>query len=399
MITFSGMLEHMRWPVETGAERKHDYIDAVRGWAILLVITSHVGWRFGELPFPVQKLTYSGAHGVQMFFMASAVTLMMSWQRQKETGWTATRHFFIRRYLRIAPMYYIGALFYFIAEPPDSGFDLMQMLRSFLFVNSWHPQWIPTTPGWTVVPGGWSIGVEFTFYALFPILATLLITLPRALLFAVATLVLAVVTNEFGSIWLKEYGEIAVSRFLYFWFPNQAPIFAFGIILYHLLARAPLAVWIGAQSLTYGTLAVIILACVYSAEHPTSPFIFMPSVYINALLFMAFIFVLAKGTPTIFTHPWMRRLGTISFSAYLLHFFFVFRIPGWTGGLIDTKATGFAAIGMCALLWITTMISTVATATLAHILIEQPGINLARRLTSRQTRKDDRVACLGQESS
>ena len=147
--------------------QKKDYIDAVRGWAIALVITSHVGVMFAELPYPIKKLTNFGVYGVQMFFLASAVTLLMSWHRRKEEGAAAVKIFFIRRFLRIAPMYYLGSILYYYIEPPETGFDAVQMLRSFVFINVWHPEWVPTTPGWTVVPGGWSIGVEFTFYFLF----------------------------------------------------------------------------------------------------------------------------------------------------------------------------------------------------------------------------------------
>jgi peptidoglycan/LPS O-acetylase OafA/YrhL len=84
----------------------------------------------------------------------------------------------------------------------------------------------------------------------------------------------------------------------------------------------------------------------------------------------------------LFTHKWIRRIGTLSFSAYVLHFLFVHSIPGWTHGLIDRQATGYAAIGEGAVLWILTVACTVAAAALAHKLIEQPGIALAQRLTS-----------------
>jgi len=152
-------------PHETSAPDagKEAYIDAVRGWAILLVIISHVGGMFPEMPYPAKKLTNFGWHGVQMFFLASAVTLLMSWNRQSRRGLGAVRSFFVRRFLRIAPMYYMGALIYYVAEPPASDFDIAQMLRSFSFVNAWHPDWIPTTSGWMVVPGGWSIGGRIHF--------------------------------------------------------------------------------------------------------------------------------------------------------------------------------------------------------------------------------------------
>ena len=117
--------------------QKLDYIDAVRGWAILLVITHHVGSMFPEMPYPVKKLTNFGWHGVQLFFLASALTLLMSWHRARVHDGVFVGSFFVRRFLRIAPMYYAGAAIYFVAEPPISGFSLSQMLISFAFLNTW----------------------------------------------------------------------------------------------------------------------------------------------------------------------------------------------------------------------------------------------------------------------
>ena len=373
---------------DKGPTNKVAYIDAVRGWAILLVITCHVGDRFSEMPYPVKKLTNFGWHGVQMFFLASAVTLMMSWVRKKEPFLTASKQFFIRRFLRIAPMYYLGALIYAIAEPPDSGFDLAQLLRSLLFVNAWHPDWIPTTRGWMVVPGGWSIGVEFTFYALFPVLATLLTSLNRALLFAVAAVAIAITANSWGSISFLGCGDIPVRNFLYFWFPNQLPIFALGIVLYHVIVGKYEIDLSRNHRVVGASLALIVGVWVLLAERPITgnsfhSFLDLPTVFWASLSFMAFIFILSKGGTTIFAHSWMQKLGELSFSSYVLHFFFVRFIPDWSGGLIDTGANGFRAIGMLVLLWLASLITTVATASVAHRLIEQPGIDLARRLTSR----------------
>jgi peptidoglycan/LPS O-acetylase OafA/YrhL len=369
---------------------KHNYIDAVRGWAILLVMTCHVGGMFSEMPYPVKKLTNFGWHGVQMFFLVSAVTLLMSWHRRPEHDWTSVRSFFVRRFLRIAPMYYAGALIYYLVEPPASGFDPIQALRTFAFVNAWSPEWIPTTPGWMVVPGGWSIGVEFTFYLVFPALAAVITTLPRAMILVVAALILSATGNHMAEGLLTNYNDIAVNNFLYFWFPNQAPVFALGFVLYFLVSGTGMV--IKAKATAYALLALTIAAALLVAEYPAGSnrfggFINVPPILIATLSFMGFIFVMASGPETFFTHRWIRRLGTLSFSAYVLHFLFVHSIPGWTHGLIDLHATGYAAIAAAVALWLLTVSCTMAAATIAQKLIEQPGIALAQRLTS--SRRDE----------
>src|ERR1700761_4455064 len=103
------------------------FIDAVRGYAVSLVILCHTTYLFPELPYPVHRVAVLGWHGVQLFFLASAVTLLMSWHREiRRYGAADVGAFFLRRFFRIAPAYYVAALFYFWLTPPLSGFDATQ---------------------------------------------------------------------------------------------------------------------------------------------------------------------------------------------------------------------------------------------------------------------------------
>ena len=96
--------------------KKLEYIDALRGWAVLLVISSHVSGPLLELPYPARKLANFGWYGVQLFFLASAITLLISWRTDGRAFLPKVPEFFIRRFFRIAPLYYLGAIFYFIID-------------------------------------------------------------------------------------------------------------------------------------------------------------------------------------------------------------------------------------------------------------------------------------------
>ncbi|HYZ22790.1 MAG TPA: hypothetical protein VE690_11595 [Rhodopila sp.] len=121
----------------------------------------------------VHRLAVIGWYGVQLFVLASAVTLMMSWQREAaRAGAVDVGAFFLRRLFRIAPAYYAAGVLYFLLQPPSGAGDPGKVAAALLFLNAWHPVWMGVVPpGWSVVPGGWSIGVEFTSYAAFPVLA------------------------------------------------------------------------------------------------------------------------------------------------------------------------------------------------------------------------------------
>ena len=87
------------------------YVDTMRGWAILMVIACHQALPFRHLFLPIQLLAAYGQTGVFLFFVTSSFTLCNSAiERQNESN--PTRNFFIRRFFRIAPLYYLGILLY-----------------------------------------------------------------------------------------------------------------------------------------------------------------------------------------------------------------------------------------------------------------------------------------------
>ena len=67
--------------------RRFDYLDALRGYAILSVIVVHASQYFGTDSSPAAAQFLSqGARGVQLFFVVSALTLSMSWFARNESS-------------------------------------------------------------------------------------------------------------------------------------------------------------------------------------------------------------------------------------------------------------------------------------------------------------------------
>ncbi len=85
------------------------YIDALRGYAILLVIAVHTSQVAVDLGHISRTLLDQGARGVQLFFVTSALTLMMSRASRNEGVW----QFYARRFFRIALMFWL-AIAYFV---------------------------------------------------------------------------------------------------------------------------------------------------------------------------------------------------------------------------------------------------------------------------------------------
>lgn len=92
---------------------KRNYIDSIRGIAILMVVLVHTGQitllvsKSQHFTFIQPLLVKYGQMGVQLFFVASAYTLCLSsFNRKNETN--KFTKYAIRRYFRIAPAYYIA---------------------------------------------------------------------------------------------------------------------------------------------------------------------------------------------------------------------------------------------------------------------------------------------------
>ncbi len=80
----------------TSASPRYEFLDALRGYAILGVISYHCayfsGWNSHGLEF-----AEAGAFGVQLFFMVSAFTIFMTLERGLSRESALVRSFYVRR--------------------------------------------------------------------------------------------------------------------------------------------------------------------------------------------------------------------------------------------------------------------------------------------------------------
>ncbi|RKK05659.1 DUF1624 domain-containing protein [Pseudoroseomonas wenyumeiae] len=365
------------------AKPHYQYVDCLRGYAVLMVIACHLAYEFPELPYRVKQLVTSGWFGVQLFFIASCLTLMMSWNAERNAkGEVSLRAFFLRRFFRIAPAYYAAGILYFVISPPPGGFDAMQALRTAVFINAWHPAWLTAPGSWNVVPGGWSISVEFTFYAVFPLFATLVTSLRSAVIALAASLVLGAVANltVLGA-FTPHYPAESISNFLFFWFPNQFSIFALGAVAYFMMKDAPrLMAFIERHSGLIATGAILSFCIV--AFLPFGKYIgsqsLMPAGHAASLPLVVLVLALSRHKGVLVNRP-AAAMGKVSFSAYLLHFMVLY-IFGLFPDLLHTQATGIEAILAYAVGLVLTVVLTYLTSALSYYVIEQPGVQAGKRL-------------------
>jgi peptidoglycan/LPS O-acetylase OafA/YrhL len=203
--------------------KKIDFINTLRGYAILGVILVHVS-QFIPIPKMLFMITDRGQMGVQLFFMVSAFTLFYSLENRKEEV-HPNINFYLRRFFRIAPLYYTATLAYYfyldkiyIADFTSSN-SARNLVAHIFFLNGFDKVYMNT-----LTPGSWSIAVEMMFYVFVPVLYAFIKNLRSGLIFffAISSIDIALNLSFFTQ------GD----WFHYFWLVNQLPVFSLGIVLY-----------------------------------------------------------------------------------------------------------------------------------------------------------------------
>lgn len=373
-------------PYKSDEHFKLESIDVIRGIAIILVITAHAAGVFKELPWPIKKLTNMGWYGVQLFFIASAFTLLLSWNYQVQSKYrTKVIKFYIRRYMRIAPMYYFGVMLYLVMRPPYDIFDIKQLLTNMLFMNAWSPATMTTMDkGWQVVPGGWSIGVEFGFYILFPMLAVLINSIKKGILFCILSIFLGCISYLYGKdFYVNNYAHDEVDNFLFFWLPNQLFVFSLGILLYFfykntsklssiklILARK------SGLAITIILFCWIIISQIGMPKHFSTGFPWLPAHYVVSCLFFILCLTLLESVAKYAFRSLLINFGRVSFSAYVIHFaviqLFELKEIDEYGEIISVFLFGGY--------WGAVLSITYIFSLILFRYIEQPFINMARNL-------------------
>lgn len=354
--------------------KKYQYIDSLRGIAILLVILVHVQFIEGITPSisyfsPTAFQFMANGHlGVNLFFVVSAFTLMMSHQkRQYEEH--ANRNFFIRRFFRIAPMYYLAIVYFTFAY--FVGFDFAnidwgdlpkkELILNLLFVNGFFPEYIHH-----YVPGGWSITVEFTFYAIFPFLFAKLKNINQFVIFTLVTLLISTIAN-----FLLRGTSADINNFLGYYIIAQLPVFSLGMLAYQLIADKEAIMQIKLSSLS--VLAVTILIYCYTS---------ISYDFLYSIVFFLLLIILSRKAYKLFSNKILAAIGKVSFSLYLVHFammtvFNMFGCFRW----VEEKITDSLSASLCFILgYICLFAVSFIISNITYRLIEVPGQNLGRKL-------------------
>jgi peptidoglycan/LPS O-acetylase OafA/YrhL len=328
------------------------------------------------LPGSFTYLSSKGSFGVQLFFIASAFTLFLSYSKRSTADKQATvRNFFIRRLFRISPMYYLAALMYgvicyYLPEYNDGHpLKVGNVLINMLYLNTFIPGTINYLP-----PGGWSVGAEMVFYCFVPFLFSRIKSLKAAVQLFLVLLAGSVVLQYSIRFILTSQGidyRNPETWFLYYWFPNQAAVFILGIILFFAGQKYTVASKVKAAMLLGATVALLGIFILFGPS--IVPHMIVQEHFIVAIFFTGIVFLLSQHHFVLFDNKLMRFLGEISFSLYLIHF----AVLKFFEQLLPASLTGFSRYSVLA--FITFTISSLLS-WITYRTVESKGIEWGNKL-------------------
>jgi peptidoglycan/LPS O-acetylase OafA/YrhL len=375
------------------AESRHQlaFLDGLRGIASLWVLVGHAMFLTG---YKVMILAEPDM-AVELFIIISGFLMTYHYQaREAREPWMAPdtwKTFWVRRFFRIAPLYYVclAVALYFGPELWQARLDaasvfpggveeqaryadryLDQSLTnilmhvSFVFGATWTHNFRTALPDW-------SIGLEMQYYLVFPFLMMIALKLGR---FAGMALLVGAMAL-FGT-WLDRSGYVIGA---YSMLPMKFHLFAAGMLMAMTLKVEARWRWL----LILAAIAVIFvpLGGGRSAMHR--------GIKIGIVLgFLALLYrdrlpdllkwpagILDK----IFSNPFSRWIGDVSYGVYLIHLLVMLPVCGWLALSFPDMAPlprFLAALTLtCAL--------TYGAAWLCYRFVEEPGIALGRRIASR----------------
>jgi peptidoglycan/LPS O-acetylase OafA/YrhL len=312
-------------------------LDGLRGVAILLVIFYHYTngnllTRADGLSFYVQRSAAGGWTGVDLFFVLSGFLIggILIDARGSDSYF---RTFYIRRFFRIIPIYYLWIGLYvalvaaagaeiqahsFSGKPLPRGFEVY---AHFLFIQNFLPFTSSAVPGMYGAWFGhlWSLAVEEQFYLIVPLLIAWLSArrLPVALVGIVCCAPI-LRTILFFHVTRIDIAHIMVAR---------ADALALGIIAACVWRTPAARLWLDRNiGSIYWLTAVLLsgygLLCWYTPGSESFKVVCFGFTWIGIFYSLLLLIVLtsSKGwVARVMRARWLREVGRVSYCMYIIH--------------------------------------------------------------------------------
>lgn len=303
--------------MESSSSRSHyPALDGIRGVAILLVVFYH---NFGFINY-----FFFGWLGVDLFFVLSGFLITEILLRTKgNKGYLG--NFYVRRILRIFPLYYLSLIVFFIIFPVlnqhllNLYYYIQNQLWFWVYLQNWLFIFHQPSSSTNALTHFWSLAVEEQFYLVWP-LVILAFKKPNRLIYLLAALLAAVITLRFL---LWEYHIEHLSYFNLYTFSRIDGI-CIGSMLAVFRATNPKALTRYFTFIIFGLAAINFIFYFFNRHNRFS----YPYLAISGYTTFAVLFGLLVNEGVERKNIWLNRFfslpplkffGLISYSMYVFH--------------------------------------------------------------------------------
>ncbi len=357
MGQMTGVLDAAPMAASTQRRFYQPELDGLRFYAFLGVFVCHTlpfegaFYRRFHLPIPWLwgAVAKSGAAGVDLFFALSAflITSILLQEREQTDG-ISLRRFYLRRILRIWPLYFLliavgVVLAHIVARQSLPWYYIAGYL---LFAGNWvhavfgRPESI-CSPLWTV-------SIEEQFYLIWPLLMKML-TRRGMIVAGIVTFLLATV-SRIGFLLAGWSGG-----FIYYGSTSRCDSLALGILLALFADRLPRLTRGARWLLLAGGLTGWVVSSAWLNEQPGPVDMRMVlGRLIVSLAAGAILYACLHSHSKLVRGSWVVQLGKISYGLYMLHLTGILIMlsllhPVWGWQLLATKGLGFGMTVILAL--------------------------------------------------
>jgi peptidoglycan/LPS O-acetylase OafA/YrhL len=377
MAQLSPLLSELRLPTALKPRRFYQpELDGLRFYAFLGVFVFHTlpsqPAFYRRLHFPAPGVwgaaASSGAAGVDLFFALSAflITSLLLRERQ-QTGGISLRLFYIRRILRIWPLYFavVGLGIVLAHTMTDQSLPWYYTIGYVLFAGNWvhaafgHPHSI-CAPLWTV-------SIEEQFYLLWP--AVMMVLERRGMIIAGILTFLFAAVSQTGIVLAGLSGG-----YIYYGSASRCDSLALGILLALLTDRLPRLNRGMRLLLVGGGLIGWMVSSAWLVEQPGP---ITARMVLGRLIISlgsgAILYGCLHSHSKLLRGRWVVSLGKISYGLYMLHLVGLLipqslLRPVWGWQLLATKALG--------------LLMTIVLAFASYRWIESPFLRLKDRFAT-----------------
>lgn len=286
-------------------------LDGLRFFCIAMVLWHHAI----PIDIPGIKLEFRGFLGVDFFFVLSGYLITTLLVRESSNyGNFSIRDFYIRRIIRIVPVYYFVvssvAFYYIIVDGQDHYLEII--LYYYIFLSNFLISDIPT------LGPSWSLSVEEQYYLVWPVL--LLFLSKRLVVPLLSVLILANVLIMTGWFWTPE--PMAAGP-LVFQMPNAtyAPILMgslAAVVLHNRSAFELISPFLSHWAAPLTGFSLLIVAMEFLPGDLRG----IPNFIIHSIMTLLLITLVIKERnlfSPVLTNRLISRVGTISYGIYLYH--------------------------------------------------------------------------------